>query len=691
MNEAETGSPNRFASVLIRSPEVIPGALALAVFVLWAIFDGGVSPTRSYPGALFLLGLLVATIFAYRGRLTGLTRVALWAIGLFAVFAAWNFLSITWADDQGAAWDGANRCLLYLTVFVLFALLPWSARTGALVLGAYAVAMAAVAAITLIGAAGSADPSSYLISDRFASPAGYYNANAALFTAAIFPALLLASRREVPWPLRGLLLASAGVLFDFALLPQSRGWLIAAPLGLIAYLVLVPQRVRSVIVLAPLAVVGALSASPLLDVFNDAGTGGLEPALDGARNAMLIGAAALFLAGAVIGLIEERVEISEARARTGARAVGGLAWLVALAGVIAAVAVIGNPVSWVGDRLHDFKTGRSEPVATGSRLGQGLGSNRYDFWRVAADEFTAHPVAGVGSGNFAEDYVRDRESDEEPTEVHNLPLSVLSQTGLVGILILIGFLIALSIGLGRVRLRSAEPLDRAIAGGAAAVFVYVLVHSTGDWFWLFPAIWAPVFAWLGLGMALDRGQDAQPQEESAGRRRWGRFLTATVAATAALAAVSLVLPWVAAVDTNRAAHIWGANPQRAYELLDHSADLNFLSANPYLVEGGIASKLNQPDRMREAFSNALERDPNNWYANLELATLDAVQGHRRAALDRLRRVAELNPREPLTARVRQGLLSGHPISTGELDAAFLERYCSVLGRDVGPTGCVARS
>ena len=253
VNEAETGSPKRLASALTRSPEVIPGALAVAVFILWAIFDGGVPPTKSWPGALFLLGLLAATAFAYRGRLTGISRPALWAIGLLAAFAAWNFLSITWADDQGAAWDGANRCLLYLTVFMLFALMPWSARTGAALLGAYAVAMAAVAAITLLGAAASAQPFSYLISSRFASPAGYYNANAALFTLSIFPAILLASRREVPWPLRGLLLASAGVLFDFALLPQSRGWLIAAPVALIAYLVLVPERVRSLVVLAPLA------------------------------------------------------------------------------------------------------------------------------------------------------------------------------------------------------------------------------------------------------------------------------------------------------------------------------------------------------------------------------------------------------------------------------------------------------
>jgi O-Antigen ligase len=685
VNKAETGSLRRPAGALTRSPELIPGALAVAVFVLWAIFDGGTSATKSYPGALFVLGLLVATAFGLRSRLANLSGPTLWAIGLLAAFSAWSFLSIAWAGDQGAAWDGANRCLLYLTVFALFAITPWRARTGALILGGYAVVMAAIAAITVLSAAGSAEPHSYLIASRFATPAGYYNANAALFTAAFFPAVLFASRREVPWPLRGLLLASASVLFDFALLPQSRGWVIAAPIAMLAYLLIVPDRVRSLIVLGPLSIVAALTASPMLRVYNDVAGGGLGAALDGARNAMLIGAAAMFLVGALIGLADGRVQLSEANARMGTRAIGGIACLAGLAGVVVAIAVVGNPVSWVGDRWHDFKTGRSEPAAEGSRLGQGLGSNRYDFWRVGADEFTAHPVAGVGSGNFAEDYVRERETSEEPTEVHNLPLSVFSQTGLVGGLILIGFLTAVLVGMGHVRLRSADPLARAVTGVAAAIFVYVVVHSTGDWFWLFPAIWAPVFAWLGVGMALGRGPRAQaPQEERP--RRWPT--RAAAAAITVFAAASFALPWVAAVQTNRASHIWGADPQAAYRLLDHASDLNFLSANPDLVKGGIASRLDQPRVMRDAFSEALKRDPNNWYATLELATLDAVDGDRQAALDRLRRVAELNPREPLTARVRQGLLSNHPLSPQKLDAVFLERYCAVLGRQVGPGGCV---
>jgi tetratricopeptide (TPR) repeat protein len=159
--------------------------------------------------------------------------------------------------------------------------------------------------------------------------------------------------------------------------------------------------------------------------------------------------------------------------------------------------------------------------------------------------------------------------------------------------------------------------------------------------------------------------------------------------TAVLATLSLALPWTAAVDTKRAAEIWGASPKVAYDRLDRAADLNFLSANPYLVAGAIASRLDQPRRMRIAFDRALDRDPDNWYATLELAALDAIEGETLSALERLQRVSELNPREPVTDQVRQGLLSDRPVSLERLDAIFLERYCQRLGRAVGPGGCTS--
>jgi O-Antigen ligase len=682
LNEAER-RPRPWLDWLARAPELLPGLAALAVIVFWTTSDGGVFPTDSYPGALILLGLLAVTAFAFRAQLGALPGVVVAAIVVLAVFAFWNFLSITWADDQGAAWDGANRCLLYLSVFAIFAIPPWRSEVGATLMGVYALAIAVVGGVTLLQAAGSAHPVGYFVADRFANPLGYHNADAAAFTLALFPALFLASRRETPWPIRGLMLAAAGVLFQLALLPQSRGWLIAAPLALLAYLVLVPRLLRSLITLVPLGIVCALTAPTMLNVFDALNAGGdLPGALDDARTAMLVGAAVLFVAGVAIGLADRAVELPDSTIATADRVTRIVAGAAALAGVVAALAVIGNPASWASDRWHDFKSGEFEHSFSGSRLGQGLGSNRYDFWRVAAHEFTAHPLIGVGSDNFAEDYVRDRHSPEEPTYPHNVPLQIISETGVIGGLLFGSFLVLSLIGVGRVRLRG-SPLARGVAGVTAVMLIYWLVHSFGDWFWAFPALTAPVFAWLGMGMRLDAVR------APASRSSWGCWsLAGTTAAVAVgvVAAVSLFLPWAAALDVRKAAHGWGADPQAAFDRLDQARDLNFLSAQPDLVEGAIAVQLGDRERIRSSFTGALERDPRNWYATLQLAALDGVEGHWSAALQRLDRVAELNPREPEIATVRNGIVSGHPVSPASLDAAFVARACQRLGRNPDPNG-----
>ena len=678
---------SRILDALASTPELIPGVIAVGVFVFWATAQGGSAATDWYPGTLILLGLLVVTGVSYRRRLFTLPRLVAIAIGVLALFTIWNFLSIAWAQDQGAAWDGANRCLAYLIVFALFALPPWRPRAAALILGIYTVAITVVGLVVLLKAAGADEPLRYFVAGRFAEPTGYQNANAALFTMSMFPAVFLASRRETPWPVRGLMLSCAGILFGIALLPQSRGWLIAAPIAVLAYLIIVPGLVRNLSVILPLAIAMAAIASTVLHVFDVSDqVAKLGPALGDARSAILIAAVLLFIAGCAIGFADQRLEFSDRTAQVGSRAVLGAAGVVALAGVVVALAVIGNPVTWASDRWHDFKSGKFEyATGGGSRLGQGLGSNRYDFWRVSADEFADHPLAGDGSENFAEYYIQHRHSSEEPAYPHNLTLQVLAGTGLIGGLLFGGFLVVSLVGVGRVRLGVEDPLARGMAGILAVVFIYWFVHSIGDWFWAFAGLSAPVFAWLGMGMRLDA------EREQASQPRWAGTWAAPVIAVSVIAVlftfVSMVLPWAAAIDVSRAQADWTSSPRTAFDQLNQARKLNFLSAQPDLVQGVIAVRLNENRRVRSSFEAALGREPDNWYAELQLATLDGMEGRKASALARLDRVAILNPREPLTATVRQGVLSGKPVTLHQLDQDFIFRYCQTLGRQVGPNGC----
>ena len=69
-----------------------------------------------------------------------------------------------------------------------------------------------------------------------------------------------------------------------------------------------------------------------------------------------------------------------------------------IAAPIAFFASVDHPGRYVGDRWRSFKhapydeSGRNHFIS--------LGSNRYDFWRVALTEFRDHPVAGIGDRGF---------------------------------------------------------------------------------------------------------------------------------------------------------------------------------------------------------------------------------------------------------------------------------------------------
>jgi hypothetical protein len=117
-------------------------AVVFAVFLWWTLHEGGAAPATWYPGALVVLAALVVAVWVRGASWPG--RPAAWAIGALAAFTLWSFLSLLWAEARGDAWDGANRTLLYLTVFTLFALLPWRPAEAGAFLGALAVATAVV-------------------------------------------------------------------------------------------------------------------------------------------------------------------------------------------------------------------------------------------------------------------------------------------------------------------------------------------------------------------------------------------------------------------------------------------------------------------------------------------------------------------------------------------------------------------
>lgn len=666
--------PTRASSVaggLLVAPALLPALLAFAVGIAWQVAGGGYAATSWYPGALFVLALLAVVAATYRGLVTGVSRTLGLALVFFAAFTVWNFLSIGWADAQGDAWDGANRTLLYLTVFALFALLPWRAGAAAGLLATYCVATAVVGWVFLMRAAGADDPTDAFVTSRFGDPIGYPNANSALFFAAFWPALVLASRREVPWPARGVLLGAAGLLLQLGLLPQSRGSLAAAPIVLALMLVLGPGRIRTLVFLVPVAAVTLAASSTLLrvDLFDGEDVGA---ALLDTRTALIISVLALVAVGWVLAAADRRLRVPPQLARRLSVVGAAVAALVTLAAVVVLVPRVGDPVQRVDSAWEQFLGPPVVDEQVDSHFASSLGGgNRYDIWRVALRQFRDQPLTGIGSDNFAADYVRERSYRDEPQYPHSLPVRIIAQTGVVGSLLFAGSLMLALVAAWRA-LRRAESFARAVSVAALLSFALWLVHGSVDWFWELPALGLPAFACLGLAAGLGRAGAGVPSAMST--RRPLRATAGAVAAALALAAgASYAFPWLAARHVQTAAGIWRSEPEAAFAELERARRLNPLSDRADLILGAIGSRIGDRVRMRRGFTRALDRNPHNWYAQLELGVLEAVEGNRGAALRRLRRSRALNPREQVTRDVEARVRARERITLAQVDDAFLDR------------------
>ena len=220
---------------------VAPAIAGAGLFCVWAASQGGYEETALYPGGLLLVGLALLAGLATSVSADAPSRGTLACLGLLTAFVAWGYLSIGWASDQGAAWDGANRAAVYLLAFAVFALPGWSPRPVALAFCAWIAGLAAIGWVEVISTASAADPTGSLMEMRFAQPVGYHNASAALFAIAAIPALALSSRPELGRPGRAVLLGLSGALFELALLPQSRGAVIAAVGALVVLVAVSPE------------------------------------------------------------------------------------------------------------------------------------------------------------------------------------------------------------------------------------------------------------------------------------------------------------------------------------------------------------------------------------------------------------------------------------------------------------------
>jgi hypothetical protein len=660
--------PPALREPLVALVPFVPAILVGGVLAWWE-HTGAFYPEQWYPGAVFLLLLAGVACVAQTDLLRALGRRVRWAAVALAAYGIWSFASIAWAVDKGDAWDGANRTLLYGTVFLLLSLVPWTGRAALAALAVVVAVTTAVGVDAVDRAANAADPLDSFVKGRLAAPMGYTNATACLLLSVFWVAVGLAARRRAPFALRAAMLACAGALLGVALLCQSRGGALTFPVIAVVFFAVARDRLRCLLALLVVGGVVALNSRPLLDVFR-----GLEAdrdprlLLDRAQHGLVLIFVELLAAGALWALVDARWRLPARVTTWTGRIILNVAVIALVGGAIAAV-VVPAPRHRIDRSWHQF-TANELPVDGANHFSSGLGSNRYDFWRVAAHEFRRHPANGVGVDNFAIDYVRERRSDEEPLYPHSLELRVVAQTGVIGALLLGAFLVLSTLaGLSGRRLGNSDA--SAAAALALMPFFDWLLHGSADWFWEFPPL-----GLLGIGGVAVAGALGTRHERIVRNRPRVALSVVTVSAAAALflaVLASLALPLAAQRFVRAATEQWRSDPSRARTSLQHARSLNPLSEQPDLVGGAIAARLKAWPWMNSALREAIRRDPQDWYSHFELGLVEDVQGNRAGAVVELHRAHDLNPREPLVLTALDEIAGGRRVSVAKYDELLVER------------------
>lgn len=628
-----------------------PGAvLGLSLFAgtwtWWALVDGAYYGKVLYPGIGLLVAGFCVLLWAAPWRasllLSGPVRLA---IGALVALAAWTLASALWTPSPEVAVMDAQRVLAYALVFGLgLWVCNLLSHRMELALAPVVIAAGIILVALFAGMATGDQPSRYLYPDGTPDyPLGYRNANAAFFMLALWPALGMASSTALSRPVRLAALAVATGCIEVGLLSQSRGAIVAGLVALVVFVLSMPSRPRALAWLA-LAALPALvclpAAAALYDAARDFSLDGTADEMHAAGWTAALGVALALGLGVVATALEGRVKAPEAPGWVRDRSPLQLWAGVACIAVIAILVVIGNPVTWAGDRIDEFRAGEPDRTGQTSRI-TSVGSNRSDLWRVALNAASEDPLFGDGAGGYHYRYMQERDDPKVARDAHSVELEMLSELGIPGLALFVAAIGAMFAGV--LRARRLGPSAATLGAAALAAGAYWLTHASLDWFWPYPAITAPALGLLGAACAPALLVPSRVYAPAVSR--------VALAIAAGVLAVSVVAPYLSERYVDAAYTGYQNDLAKAYKDLDRAQSLNSLGDAPLLAEGAIARRAGDRERALSAFRAAAAKRPEEWGGHYFLALLYA-QDQTSLARSELAVVEELNPLAPEIEQLR---------------------------------------
>ncbi|MEA2363031.1 MAG: hypothetical protein QOD71_2176 [Thermoleophilaceae bacterium] len=598
---------------------------------------------------MLLGGVVVAAavLWSRPGRLHGGTTLA-----LFAALAFLTALSVMWAVVPGLAYLEAGRTLAYLAVFAAAVaaarLAPQATPVviKGIVLAATAAVLYALAARVWPASLGENE-----ISNRIGQPFQYWNAVGTTAALAIPGLLWLGTRRSASVAGRVLAYPALGAAILAILLTQSRGALIAAALGTIAWLAIVPMRMRTMpVIVLPAIGAGAVAtwalskdafavaAEPLSVKQSVAGEFGLLLVLMGLG---------LVVAGVLVNLgLTRGVPPFHVRRRIGIVALA-LACAVPLA-AFTSVAFSDRGIGGaIGDRVDQLTSEtQTAPSEQGAARFTAASSTRGKYWREAVRVFEDRPAVGLGAGNFQTARLRHRSDASVTRHAHGFVPQTLADLGILGVALTTALLLAWLVAVARAtglhprglpfrrHNGAAAPRrdwdgDRTALVAATLIAVVFGLQSAIDWTWFVPGPTAMALVAAGFvaGHAPLRRQAALGEQVRAPSP--GRLLAASgVLVATVLTAWAIWQPEAADRATGDALRLADAGRlDAAIAKTEEAADTNPLTPDPLLTGAAIETEAGREDAARRSLEKAVLEfpgDPQTWFrlAAFQLGTLD---------------------------------------------------------------------
>jgi len=566
-------------------------------------------------GAIGLVGALLRTDV----RCSVLQAVF---VGGLVLLTAWATVSLAWTSDRTLGVQDVLRDLVYIAAAVTAVLLGARTATTRL-LDAVMVAGSIVTAYSLatrffpdrLGVY-----SNPLGPGRLFNPLGYWNGQGML---AVITLLLLAgvatSRR------RPILRAAAAAVMPIAaldlLFTLSRGSVLALGVGVVAWLAIDPNRLRTsawLWVCVPWTLVAVWHTDAARTLFGS--KYGLVSASTGHRLAWQVLLLAAFAAAAVYlaAFVEGRWHPS----MTVRRVYIGSQVGVLIAAAVVAVSVYGTPPQ-MAHSLRQALEGPSTQAQDPARLLSLSLDDRSPIWRAAWDDARAHPLRGSGIGSFQQYWYEHRSVAADTDAAHSAYLEAFAELGIVGLVVLTATLIAPLMAGIRARRHPAVP-------AAVGVYVAYLFHTGIDWDWLLPALtMAALFTACALLSA-----DTEPQPALHRSSQW------ILAGTGVVVAVIATFGLLGNRDLSAADAAAGRGDFRAAAAEARSAARwQPWSYLPWLTIASAERAQDDANAAEQAYRTAIRRDGGNWDAWFGLATISS--GHSR--LESLRTARRLNP------------------------------------------------